>query len=98
MATYSIATGDLAAHGKTLVSNTADTITVADFVDDVTVVVYAGTTVPVFVTTDGSTPATSNAKARVILPGERRVFPMPTNTGGTVKIVSASAAVYSVEV
>lgn len=97
MATYDIATGDFAVHGKTLVTSTVDTITVADFVDDVTVIIYSGTSAPVYVTTDGSTPSTSNAKARVLLPGERRVFPLGTGADGVVKVVSASAAVYSIE-
>lgn len=97
MGDYDIATGDTALHGKTMVSTVVDTVTLADYVNSFTLIVYTGTSVPVYVTADGSTPAAGNANARVVLPGERRTFSVTTGEDATVKLVSASAAVYSIE-
>jgi len=110
MTDYSIAAGDVAVHAKTLTSGSEDVVTFPGVDADgvVTLILHPGTSAPVYVST-GNVPATiAGPKCRVLFPGWSGTLTGPSGvlaglSGAsstpptTVRLISAEAAVYSVE-
>lgn len=98
MATYALAAGERAAHAKTLVASTVDTITFTDDVDAVEVV--SDGVAAIYVRVDGSAPTVAGAFSYVMPAGVQsvRTIPMPGRDAGSsvVKLISAGVPTYSV--
>lgn len=98
MASYTIAAGGRAAHNKTLVAATVDTVTFTDDVDEIDIINLDGVAA-IYYTVDGSTPTVEGANTRVLPSGtlsadrvSARGFSAPV-----VKLISAGIPKYSVE-
>jgi hypothetical protein len=98
VASYTVSSPNIAAHAKTLVASTADTVTYDYHVPEVEVVNLNGAGILYF-TTDGSTPTVAGAATRVLpaAVGSRTVRVFPTGSVTVVKLISAAAVQYSVE-
>lgn len=96
MASYTIAAGDRAAHDKTLVAATVDTVT---FTEDVSVIEVIGLdgAAPIYFTVDGSVPTVGGAKC-FVLPAAVSVNEVtaPGGVAPVVKLISAGTPRYSV--
>lgn len=98
MASYSIASGERAAHAKTLVGSTVDTVTFAYHAPEVEVVSLDGAAA-IYFTADGSTP-TVGGVATYVVPAAigSRTVRLPLGAGVTVvKIISSGTPIYSVQ-
>jgi hypothetical protein len=98
MATYTLTAGDRAAHEKTLVATTADTVTFVGFVNRVQIVNHDGAD-QIYVTVDGTTPV-AKAATTYCLPAaiSSLEIPVPDSkaSGVSVKLVSEGTPLYSV--
>lgn len=98
MATYTLNAGDLAAHEKTLVASTVDTVQFASAVAEVEIVFIAGTD-PIYVTLDGADPTVAGARTLVLpdVVGTARRFKVGRREAPTtVKLISIGTPTYSV--
>jgi hypothetical protein len=93
VATYNVPRGQVAVHDKTLVANTADTITFADEAGSVEV--WADGTAAVFVSTTGSPATVGGGDAYELEAGAASSKVLPVG-GRTVSVISSGAAKYSV--
>jgi hypothetical protein len=98
MASYSVASGEVAAYAKTLAASTVDTVTFTD--DRFAVRVHNDTgSAAIFFTTDGSTPTVNGANCWRV-PAVAGAFAEVTTQGGTatdvVKLISVGTPTYSV--
>jgi hypothetical protein len=98
MASYAVASGEVAAYGKTLVASTVDTVTFTG-VDKNTVRVHNDNgSASIFYTVDGSTP-TVNGAATYRVPavaGAYSEVDVPTSGQTVVKLISSGTPTYSV--
>lgn len=103
MASYTIDTGNIAAHAKDLVASTVDTVTFGTTAgsgtrgdqSNVEIIVHTAVA-PVYFTTDGSTPTVAGGNTNVILSGGS-VLVKPRKVGATViKLICVGVATYSV--
>jgi hypothetical protein len=98
MASYTVASGQVGAHGKTLVASTVDTVTfTGEDPPDVTVI--SDGAAAVFYTVDGSTPTVNGANCYLLPAGvvssDRRLI--PTAAPAVVKLISSGTPTYSVQ-
>lgn len=94
MATYP-ASGTAQSVHKTLTATTVDTINVGG--GHTVVLSNRGATNPIYFTTDGSTPTVEGDNTKVCLPNDSRDIRVRSSVG-SVKLISAGAQPYSVEV
>lgn len=97
MASYSVTTGQIGVHGKTLVASTVDTVTYAEDIPQVTVV--SDGAAALFYTLDGSTPTVNGANCYILPAGAVSVDArwIPTSGATVVKLISAGTPTYSVQ-
>lgn len=100
MASYSVTSGQIGAHGKTLVASTVDTVTFADDIPRVRVINDGAAAL--FITVDGSTPTVNGANCYILPAGAvtSEVYSgrMARDEGATVvKLISAGTPTYSVQ-
>jgi hypothetical protein len=99
MASYTVTTanGEVAAHAKTLVAATADTVTYDDR-EDIIEVITDGTA-DIYFRTDGTAPTVGDPKAYRVPAGERsrKVTPNANTVPTQVKLISAATPTYSVQ-
>jgi hypothetical protein len=95
MASYTIAAGGRAAHDKTLVASTVDTVTFPGDVSTVTVI--SDGAAKIYFTVDGTDPVVSGDKT-FMLPAAVSEFevPSPGSQSAVVKLISAGTPTYSV--
>lgn len=98
MASYSVASGEVAAYSKTLVASTVDTVTFTD--DRFQIRVHNDTgTAAIHFTVDGSTP-TVNGATTYRVPAFAGAYAEVTTQGGSgtevVKLISSGTPTYSV--
>lgn len=99
MASYSIAAGEIAAYGKTLVASTVDTVTFTSS-DREMVRVYNDTgTAVIHFTVDGSTPTVNGATTYRVpaVAGAYTSAEVRTAGATVVKLISSGTPTYSVE-
>lgn len=100
MTSYSVSAGNVAAHAKTLVADTADAVSFADNVSTVRIVVVAAAAgaAPIYVTGDGSAPTVAGANTNVLaaVAGAELVLEL-SGSVDQVRLISAGAHTYSVE-
>ncbi len=93
MPSYTVASGALAAHDKTLTAATVDTVT---FTDATSVVeILSDGAARLYVTVDGTTPAVSGANTDLLVAGIASGVRIST-TGNIVKLISSGTPTYSV--
>lgn len=92
MATYTVAEGDRAKHGLTLVASQVDTVTFTDNVN--TVEIWNDGDDPVYYTNDGSTPTVAGGNCFVVPPSavDRR----PVRSSKSIKVISSGTPTLSV--
>ena len=98
MATYNLAAGDEAAHAKTMVAATEDTVNFVEAVSDVEIVIHSAPAA-IYVTLDNVAATVAGARTFVIPPviGQFRRLRVPKReTATTIRLISAGAPVYSV--
>lgn len=96
MASYTIAANEIAAHDKTLVAATVDTVTFTDDVDAIEVVTDGAARL--YYTVDGSTPTVGGANTRMLSAAiSRAVVATPSGSPPAVKLISAGTPTYSVQ-
>lgn len=97
MASYTLTTGQIAAHAKTLAANTVDTVTFADDCDMIEVLNVDGAAA-IYFRVDGSAPTVAGASAYVIpaSAGSALEVQVPTAGGTLVKLISTGTPTYSV--
>jgi len=101
VADYTIAASKTAAHAKTLVADTEDTVTFTGrYESRPTLIVHPSSSVtsPVYVTADGSDPTSTNGTANVTWPGMAIELRASSAVPTVLRIKSAGTATYSVEV
>lgn len=76
-------------------ANTEDTVNFGRNVDLVEVLVLSGSD-PVYFTVDGSAATVAGARTRIVASGSAVQIGAPDNVNTTVRLISASAATYSV--
>lgn len=95
MAAYSVPRGQVSVHDKTLVANTADTITFADEVGEVRV--WADGSAAVFVATDGQAATVNGGDCYEVEPGTVGGSIMTVPAGNrAISVISAGTPKYSV--
>lgn len=99
MGSYTLTAGQRAAHAKTLVAATVDTVTFDSEVGQVEVLSHDGSS-PIYFTVDGSTPTVAGA-GTFVLPAAVGALEVPVayNAAGgdtAVKLISAGTPTYSV--
>lgn len=97
MADYDVASTEIGAHAKTLVADTADTVTFANFNSEVEV--YSDGAAVLYFTTDGSTPTVGGAGTHFMpASASSRIVRAAEQSDGTtvVKLISAGTPLYSV--
>jgi hypothetical protein len=97
MASYTLTTGQIAAHAKTLVASTVDTVTYADDCDMIEVLNIDGAS-PIYFRVDGTNPVVAGTGAYVVpaSAGAALEVTIPTAGGTIVKLISAGTPTYSV--
>lgn len=97
MASYTIAAGDTAAHDKTLVASTVDTVTFTDTIRAVEII--SDGTAAIYLTTDGTTPTVSGPKTSKLPAGTITSLTLtPTSGEATaIKLISPGTPTYSVQ-
>jgi hypothetical protein len=110
VADYTIATGEVASHNHTLTPNTEDTVTLPVGAGKATLILWpSGSQLPVWVTTGSNVAAANAATSRVMFPGTYAVVSdlggalsglsgAAAGAAGKVRLISAAAITYSVEV
>lgn len=95
MASYTVAAGLIAAHAKTLVAATVDTV---DFAGNTSAVeVLSDGAAAIFFTTDGTTPTVNGGNCYVIPAGGVSSVIVPDRDfDGVVKLISSGTPTYSV--
>lgn len=94
MATYSVAASKVAAHNKTLVANTVDTV---QFVEGPTrVTIISDGAAAIYVTVDGTTP-TIGGSSTYLIPAVACAREIHAIGVAEVKLISSGTPTYSVE-
>lgn len=98
MADYAVGAAELAAHDKTLVASTVDTVTFARDCAEVEVLSMNGAAALYF-TVDGSAPTVAGANTHLVTAAAGAGKRVPVRGAGAtvVKLISAGATSYSVE-
>lgn len=96
MASFTVASGDIAKHDVTLSASTVDTVTFTDDIDRVRIITDGAA--KMYVTVDGSTPTVSGAKTH-LLPASVSVLEIQMADADdlAVKLISSGTPTYSVE-
>jgi hypothetical protein len=99
MATYTLNSGDIGAHAKTLAASTVDTVTFTDDVARVTII--SDGTSAIYYTVDGSTPTVAGGNCYLLPAGavsaDTRTPRDVAGSGTVVKLISTGVATYSVQ-
>jgi hypothetical protein len=98
MASYSVTAGNKAVYDKTLVANTADTVTFADNVDRVEIITDGAAELFVRVSEDGAAATVGGANTDMLPAGGSSSLDLPSpGIGGTVvSLISSGTPKYSV--
>lgn len=99
MANHTIGADDRAVHAVTLAPNTQDVVTLPTrFAARPVVVVHPGSDAPVYVSTGAAAAVVGGAACRVVWPGfALELDALAQDDTKTIRLISASAATYSVE-
>lgn len=95
MATYSIASGDIAVHEKSLAAGVEDVVNFAEDISDVEVLVHSGSA-PVYFTVDRAATAVAGPRTVAVMPSSAVQVQVWTRGASQVRLISSASAVYSV--
>lgn len=100
MASYTVTAPDFAAHAKSLVASTMDTVTFASgdrggYRDEVEILIHTSQQA-VYVTVNGTDAAVASGQSYVVLSGGTLSLTPPDRTATVVKLISGGTATYSV--
>ena len=98
MASYSVAAGEVGAQAKTLVANTADTVTIDRDANEI-IVTALNTAGLIYFTVDGTAPTVAGNNTYVVpnIVGASKRVTVPSAGDTVVRLISGFAAMYSVE-